>query len=137
MSYRTYINNIQIFGNDEYIEEWFKALKSQGCRFDEYSRYKFEVKEFMPLLEAVENYVKRIDKERLESGRESLFDLSYFKNNNLKLTDNLISFIQDSYLTAPYQLIEACREHLDWSYVGERLFNYKIKKGHRIIVEAY
>ena len=39
MSYRTYVNNIQIFGNDESFKEWFLFLESQGIEIDEEGHY--------------------------------------------------------------------------------------------------
>ena len=35
MSYRTRINNIQIFGNDECYPEWMDFLKSKDIEIDE------------------------------------------------------------------------------------------------------
>ena len=35
MSYRTSVNGVQIFGNNEYYKEWTDFLKSKGIEIDE------------------------------------------------------------------------------------------------------
>ena len=35
MSYRTYVNDVQVFGNDEYYSEWIEFIKAQGIDVNE------------------------------------------------------------------------------------------------------
>lgn len=64
MSYRTYINNKQIFGNNEYYPEWIDFIKSQGIEINEESGYTGEIKDFMGALETIENIILRLESER-------------------------------------------------------------------------
>jgi hypothetical protein len=66
MSYRTYINDTQVFGNNECYEEWIEFVQSQGIEVDEDCNYKGEIKDFMKALEVVETIVMRLEKERRE-----------------------------------------------------------------------
>lgn len=38
MSYRTYVNNEQVFGNNEYYQEWEEFITSKGIETDEEMR---------------------------------------------------------------------------------------------------
>lgn len=62
MSYRIYATcngkEKQIFGNNEYPEQFFEELKRQGCIVsgDGYFE-KFKIKELAPILEAIDKYI--------------------------------------------------------------------------------
>ena len=43
MAYRTRVNGVQIFGNNEYYEEWAEFLKSKGIEIDEDGCYDGEI----------------------------------------------------------------------------------------------
>lgn len=67
MSYRTYINGKQIFGNNEYYPEWIDFIESKGIEVDKYDGfYDGEIDDFMGMLEVVEKISMRIEKDRIE-----------------------------------------------------------------------
>ena len=66
MSYRTKVNDIQIFGNNETYPEWIEFIKTQGIEVDEDMCYKGEITDFMGALETIENIVMRLATERQE-----------------------------------------------------------------------
>lgn len=71
MSYRTKIENFQIFGNNESYEEWINFIKSQGIIINEEGLYSGEIKDFMGMITVLENITMNIEKERMEK-REKL-----------------------------------------------------------------
>ena len=66
MSYRTSVNNFQIFGNNEYYPEWIEFIKSQGIKVNEDGDYDGEIKDVMKAIETIENIVLRLEKELRE-----------------------------------------------------------------------
>ena len=110
MSYRTYINDVQIFGNNEYYEKWINFIKSQNIHVDDEGCYNGENTDFMGALSVIEEIVldmeqfrienrKKLEKEMDEKkltpdernimyntayGVKSLFDLKYIYDNYLK-----------------------------------------------------
>lgn len=63
MSYRTYVNNIQIFGNNEYYAEWFDFLKKQGVEVDpDEFTYKGEITDVMGAVRTIEKIILRLAK---------------------------------------------------------------------------
>lgn len=71
MSYRTKIENFQIFGNNESYEEWINFIKSQGIVINEEGLYSGEIKDFMGMITVLENITMNIEKERMKK-REKL-----------------------------------------------------------------
>ena len=67
MSYRTYVNNTQIFGNNEFYPEWINFIVEQGIAIDDDYCYDGEIKDFMAALETVEKIVMRLEGERKEN----------------------------------------------------------------------
>jgi hypothetical protein len=55
MSYRTYVNGFQIFGNNDCYQEWIDFIKSQGITVDEENNYKGDIRDFMGALVCIEN----------------------------------------------------------------------------------
>lgn len=64
MSYRTCINGVQIFGNNESYPEWIEFIQSQEIVIDEDGNYEGEIHDFMSALECIESIVMRLEKER-------------------------------------------------------------------------
>ena len=82
MSYRTYINNTQVFGNTECYPEWIKYVESKGITVGEEGNYEGELDDFMEALDVVESIVMRLESERRERKKkgekfcsQSIFDL--------------------------------------------------------------
>ena len=72
MKYKTYVNNVQIFGDDEYYEEWNSFIKSQGIIVDENGLYDGYIKDFMSALDIIESILSRLHDER-EKQRKEMF----------------------------------------------------------------
>lgn len=58
MAYRTYINDTQVFGDNEYYQEWIKYIESKGITIDEDGGYEGELDDFMEALDVVESIFK-------------------------------------------------------------------------------
>ena len=156
MAYRTRINGVQIFGNNEYYEEWANFLKSKGIEIDEDGCYDGEIDDVMGMFETIDKITKLLIKEQHENvekgvkdfmGNPSkeLADLS----NSMWLSDDtpVLRFnqymIEHAYCFLPYQVYKAvediietvpCRyekDGVDWTFC-----NYKLKEGKKIKVYA-
>lgn len=66
MSYRTYIENSQIFGNHERYPKWFAFLKTQGIEPDEDGQYEGDITDVMGMILVLEEIVCDIEKDRRE-----------------------------------------------------------------------
>lgn len=64
MSYRTRINDVQIFGNNETYPEWDEFIKSQGIAIDEEGCYDGEIHDFHAMIATIESIVTRLMSER-------------------------------------------------------------------------
>ena len=64
MSYRTYINGVQVFGNGEYYQEWLDFVRSKGIKVDEEQGYEGDIVDFMEALDVVESITLRLNRER-------------------------------------------------------------------------
>lgn len=71
VSYRTTVNGVQIFGNNECHPEWLDFVRSQGVAVDAENCYDGVIRDVMGAIEACERVVLRIDDER-RATRESL-----------------------------------------------------------------
>lgn len=164
MSYRTYINGIQVFGNNEYYEKWFRFIESQGIEIHEEKRYEGEVTDFMAAMETVEAIVLDIDKNlrermaaippsvpagsRVRRNAKPLFDLGDIYDNitappregsdyRPRLFDELYDRVSDGYLFMPIMLYDACKELLELDPSHPNRFRaYKLKPGKTIHVQA-
>lgn len=66
MSYRTMIEDVQIFGNNESYPEWIAFLEQEGITIDDKGHYDGKIYDFMSMLEVLETIVFRLEKERQE-----------------------------------------------------------------------
>ena len=118
MSYRTYVNNTQIFGNHECYFEWIDFIKSQGIEVDEDGCYEGEITDFMAALQVIEQITIRLITER-ESRKaksqiplKSFFDFSGIYEDTINqdpddkwgnsLLDRLFDAVENGYLFLPY-----------------------------------
>ena len=143
MSYRTEVNGIQVFGNDEYYPEWIEFIKSQGISVNEEGRYEGHITDFMSAIKACEQIVLRLDdeiKERfahlehtintadpeaqawLAKHNKSLFDLTPIRRKTdedadktlgTRLFDELYDLVEYGYLLIPIKLFNACRDDIE------------------------
>ena len=165
MSYRTYINNKQVFGNNEYYPEWIAFIKSQGIEVSEEGHYEGTVTDFMGMLKTIEAitmhlyrerdnyYIQSLKRNNYPEALHGLFDFSEIPETiiaqeednqtpdkyDTSLFDKLQETIKSGYAFLPYQLYEACRDKLE----PDNLFStpghmncYKIKSGEVIVVSA-
>lgn len=162
MSYRTYVNGVQVFGNGECYSEWIDFIKSQGITVDDEQCYKGEITDFMGALVTIEKIVLRLNKQREElkeswngkvgvSKIQSLFDFTNipekFKDvdnpvDELEnsLFDALLLAIDETYAFMPYVFFKACEDDLkrDHIFTTPGHFHcYKLKEGRTIHVEAH
>lgn len=84
MSYRTYVNGVQLFGNNDCYPEWIEFIKSQGIEVNERCGYFGEVKDFMAMLQVVEQITLRIEKDRRLMKKELMKALKTLPEENRK-----------------------------------------------------
>ena len=160
MSYRTTVNGVQIFGNNDYPEVWIDFVKSQGIEVDENQCYEGDITDFMGALVTLEEYVIQLNKRREELsekfngliGKNKIENLLDFSNRFEKIAnqdpedkygyclfDELMLIIDETYAFIPYVFFKACeddlvREHI---YTTAKHFHcYKLKDGAKIHVKA-
>lgn len=165
MSYRTTINDAQIFGNNEHYEEWMEFIKSKGIQIDEEGCYDGELTDFMEIVDVIETIVMNIEKtreerlnanlaiattdaakERIRKEFPSLFNLSNLKERangkeselyKPNLLDEIIEIVKYGYLFLPYQLVKACEDIIEPDPTClNRARAYRLKKGCTIKVHA-
>lgn len=66
MSYRTYVNSTQIFGNNECYKEWLDYLKNKGFEISPDGCYEGYLDNFMEPLEIIESIVMGLEVKRKE-----------------------------------------------------------------------
>ncbi len=155
MSYRTYINDTQIFGNNEGYEEWFDFIKSQGIKVGEEAEYDGYITDLQGMFNVIDKITERLIKERHEKVEKGL---QYINNEPYpELTDLSYSFrlydktpllwinmqlIRQAYCFLPYQVfmaVEDVIEKADEPYIGDKEWyccSYKLKEGKKIHVHA-
>lgn len=159
MSYRTHVNDRQIFGNNESYDKWTDFIAKQGIEINEEGCYDGYITDFMGALEVCEQIALDIQSEREQLMKKikphtdsqarpiirSLYDLSYIPDNLTEdkyirngLFDELYELIHNGYLFIPMALYLACRDELQPSetHIGKRWRSYELKPGGRIHVHA-
>lgn len=161
MSYRTYVNGVQIFGNNECYSEWIDFIKSNGIEVDEDGCYEGDINDFMGALVVVEKIVLRLNKKHDELEREwngklgiqkihRYFDFTYIPEKfsdvenpvdelDNSLFDALKDMVESSYALLPYTFYQACADLLqrDHIYTTPGHFHcYKLRDGKTIHVKA-
>ena len=157
MSYRTYINNFQIFGNNEGYEEWIEFIKSQGIKVNENGCYDGYITDVMGALKVIEDIVISKEDDRRKAIAEckdlkndycpkSLFEFGYIYDNIKKLPEDFFLFdelkqvMDNSYVFMPIAFIKACGDDIEKTHHEKdsyRFFNYKVKEGCKIHVHAH
>lgn len=163
MSYRTYVEEVQIFGNNEYYEEWIEFIKSQGISINSDEYYQGNIRDFMGALSCIESIVLRINREReafkkeweekgirLRHPIQSYFDFTNIPSEvesqdptdkyNNSLFDKLYDLLDNSYAFLPYTFFKACEDKLEQDHVFStdgHFYCFKLKEGETIHVEAH
>lgn len=149
MAYRTYINDKQLFGNNEYYERWINYIKSQGIEVDdEEGRYDGELTDFMGALQVIEEITWDLYKEREEERKQNkrlpgLFNLSPDMARIEKTHDNLFDWLMNvtnnCYCMLPYTFFKCCEPHLVREtpfIIKDRGYCYKLMEGRTIHIHA-
>lgn len=160
MSYRTYVNGKQIFGNNEWYPEWIAFIQKNGIEVDEEGCYEGQITDFMGALSVVENITLRIAKEREKKNEEfrkkratrklaEIFDwtdiLKELEDQDEtdefreSLFDRLDMIIHHSYAFMPYALYLTCKDKLEQTrpYTVDGHFDcFKVKEGEFIVVRG-
>lgn len=152
MAYRTYINNTQVFGNNEYYPEWIEYIKSKGIVVGVDGDYDGKLDDFMEALDVIELIVMRLETERRENKKngkrycsQSIFDLGNIYDEvlensaELSLFDEEVRYLENGYMFMPYAFFKACEdiiEYKGYSLKGKHLQIFKLKDGCKIKISA-
>ncbi len=136
MGYRTFVNGVQIFGNNERHPEWLDFIRSQGINVDEDDAYDGVITDFMAALSVVETITQRIEETyRKNVNVGSVFDLredydflrkqaAYDPNDEDKFKTSLfdinVNLVKCGYAFLPFALYLACMDKIEedkhWAY---------------------
>lgn len=152
MSYRTYVNDTQVFGNDECYSKWMGYIKSKGIEINVDGCYEGELDDFMEALDVIEDIVIDIEKERRENKANglkyrntSIFDLSNIYDdvvefpNETSLLDEELHYLECGYMFMPYAFYKACEDVIEfkgYSFKSKHDRVYRLKDGCKIRVSA-
>lgn len=158
MLYKTYVNDVQIFGDGVCYPEWIAFIKSQGIAVEEENCYDGDITDFMAAVEVIESILKRLHKEREDhrkqirgTDKKCLFDLSYIPRKleaqgengkgkpryYLSMLDLLMQATENAYCFLPYTFYMACSGSLEPDAPFARpghLKCWKLKDGMKIHV---
>lgn len=156
MSYRTSVNNTQIFGNNEYYIEWENFIKSQGIEIDDEGCYDGEITDVMGMFNTIDKITKRLIEERHlkvlngETDYEGktlpeltdLSDSAWLKDNipifmfNKQIVENAYCFLPYQVYLAVEDVIERTSEVYKKDDIEWFCCTYKLKDGEKIRVHA-
>ena len=139
MAYRTYVNGVQIFGNNEYYQEWIDFIQSQGIEIDGDDCYHGSITDVQEALTVIDRIILRIEKERNKDGK-TLFDLSDVKKNwqgeeTIPFSQSLMQRLEYGYLFMGVNFLRACGDDIDYAYKDGVCC--QVKTGRSVSVEAY
>lgn len=109
MSYRTRINNFQIFENNGYSKKLIDELNRQGANIDDDDDcYEFEIKEIDPIIKIVDEYFQNKLNETIQEGINP-YDLVFhlaMRNKDRPLYDRVDNCMYTSYLFQSYNFMQ-------------------------------
>ena len=153
MSYRTKIEGVQIFGNNEYYQEYADFLISQGIEIDEEGCYEGEITDVQGLFRVIDRITKnliteahkRVKNKEVRFGKpcRELADFS----DSMWLDDKTPVLVFDRYIinTAyvflPYQVYKAVQDKIEDKMGPVDVscwfsLDFKLKDGETIRVSA-
>lgn len=151
MSYRTYINDTQVFGNNECYPEWISFIKSQGIEVDGDDDYDGYITD----LQGIFNVIEKITREHIRarhnliskglldtaeltdlSGSEWLDEEESLLNHNIDLIHNAYCFLPYQVFNAIKDVVDELQRPLNTSFKEWYRFPYKLKEGKKIHVHA-
>lgn len=155
MSYRTYINDTQVFGNNEYYQEWADFLSSKGIEIDEDGLYDGYIDDLQGMFNVIDKITQNLIDEKhqqvlkgekwLDKPIHELTDLSdsMWLDNKTPLLMFNIMVIKEAYCFLPYQVfksVENLIEKAETPYIDDckewLCCSYKLKEGEKIHVRA-
>lgn len=157
MSYRTRINGVQIFGNNDCYQEWIDFLKSEGIEIDEDGCYDGYITNLQGMFNVIDTITRGLINDRHNQvvmgeltweGKpyKELTDLSesIWLNDETPLLMYNMQMIGNAYCFLPYQVFKAVEniiEKSDVPYVSDDgkewyLCSYKLKADEKIHVYA-
>jgi hypothetical protein len=144
MSYRIIARNqygkvFQLFGNNEYPEDFINELVRQGCKPDEDGCFvDFKIKELQPVIESMERYIYKTYL-NLKDSYGSIFDISYVVDDFCKDTKYTIPMwkrieigIDNGFAFIIHNFINEFKDDIDM----KSCLNMSIKEGHDIYISA-
>lgn len=155
MSYNTYINGTQIFGNNDFYQEWADFLSSKGIEIDNDGLYDGYIDDLQGMFNVIDKITQKLIDERHQQvlkgekwfGKpmHELTDLSqsiWLDNKTPLLLYNMM-MIKEAYCFLPYQVFEAVEDIIEKAekpyiddYKGWFCCSYKLKDGKKIHVRA-
>lgn len=143
MSYRTFVNGVQIFGGNELPPRWIGYLKENNIVSDEDREYvyAFDTQDFMGILKVMEEIVTDYEEEQQQRikditehnshfenlpkkkkeeikdrlGLRSIFDLAPADKSTISdtLFDHLMECVKSAKMFLPYAFFRACERDLE------------------------
>lgn len=159
MSYRTVIENEQIFGNNEYYSDWIDFVKSNGIVVDEDDCYEGDITDVEGMFKVIDRITRKIiadQHERVVRNEKTLtnkgdiqpcremtdFSDSIWLSDNTPLLMSNRMIMEESYFFIPYILFNAvkgkivpCEPYKD-DTVEWYCCSFKIKDGEKIHIRA-
>ena len=156
MAYRTRIEGAQVFGNNDYFQEYADFLETNGIKIDEDGMYDGYITDIKGLFDVIDKITRRLiaeQHERIEKGEKDwddkpLREMADF-SNSMWLNDETpvlvfnMRIMEDAYIFLPYQVYQAIKDKLepaDKPYVKDEMIwfgcSYKLKDGEQIHVDA-
>ena len=134
MSYRIYVNKVQVLGNNECPKVLIEELKRQGAIIDEDFGFRnFKIKDLQGIIDALETYIRDTYK--------SLKD--YKKIEDCILESEHLTFqarysIMCCYIFVTYNFLEAIKGNYTYKYDPESdKFIYELKADSNVIMEGF
>ena len=163
MSNRFYVNDVQIFGNNEMFKRTYEELKKQGAEWTEDGTFnEIEIKDPQALIEAVDNdsleYLKKVCTKDVWNEQEQTFEDKNFED--VHDSDLILSVYGDTLKTRAYTENGEIRKNawhiIGWWLEDKRILtgwnlyqaikndvefdkddNLKLKEGHKITARMY
>ena len=157
MSYRTRVNDTQIFGNNEYYTEWIDFLKSEGIEVNEcdsvYDGYIDNLKGMFDVIDVITKRLINDRHEKVVAGKldwggkplRELTDLSgsiWLKDDDTSILTFNIQMVENAYCFLPYQVFKAVEDIIEvceYDATGAVPLGYRyyrLKDNKRIHVDA-
>jgi len=163
MSNRFYVNDVQIFGNNEMFKRTYEELKRQGAEWDEDGCFReIEIKDPQALIDAVDNdsleYLKKVCSKNVWNEQKQSFEDKNFEDvhdSDLILSDygdtlknraytkngeirknawRIIGWwLEDKRILTGWNLYQAIKNDVEFGK-DEKL---KLKEGHKITARMY